>query len=172
MESLFEIPIFKPEPGLIIWTWVSFILLFGVLAKLGYKPILEIIKKREEGIRHSIDESERVRNEAQELFNDYKKQLEEARKEARGIIDQGKAIGDGLKQEILDRAQTDADKIVAAAKAEITSERAKAVAELEARITDLTILTTAKVVQQTLTGKDHLRLIEDSLAEVKDVVES
>lgn len=172
MESLFKIPIFEPHLGLTIWTWISFIILFGVLAKLGYKPILDIIKKREEGIRNSIDESERVRTEAQELFNDYKKQLEEARKEARGIIDQGKAIGDGLKQEILDRAQTDADKIVAAAKAEITGERAKAVAELEARITDLTILTTAKVVQQTLTGKDHLRLIEDSLAEVKDVVES
>lgn len=171
MGSLFEIPIFKPEPGLMIWTWISFIILFGVLAKLGYKPILDIIKKREEDIRHSIDESERVRNEAQELFNDYKKQLEEARKEAQGIIAQGKTIGDGMKQEILERAQTDADKIVSAAKEEITRERAKAVSELEARITDLTVLTTAKVVQQTLSGADHLRLIEDSLAEVKDIAE-
>ena len=164
--------LFKPEPGLIIWTIISFGLLFLVLATVGYKPIVGIIKKREDDIRHSIDESERVRTEAQQLFDDYKQQLDEARKEAQSIIAQGKTMGDSVRQEAIDKAQKDADKIVAQAKEEITRERAKAVADLEARITDLTVLTTAKVVQQTLTDKDHLRLIEDSLAEVKDVAQS
>jgi F-type H+-transporting ATPase subunit b len=172
LESLLKMPIFKPEPGLMFWTVISFAVLFLVLAKLGYKPILDIIKKREDGIRHSIDEADRVRNEAEVLFQDYKKQLDEARKEAQAILEQGKQMGDGMKTEIVDRAQKEADGIVKQAKAEISRERAKAVAELEAKITDLTVLTTAKVVQQTLTSQDHLRLIEESLAEVRDVVES
>ncbi len=164
--------LFKLEPGLMIWTVLSFGLLLLVLATVGYKPILGIIKKREDDIRNSIDEAERVRTEAQQLFDDYKQQLAEARKEAQGIIAQGKAMGDGVRQEAVDRAKKEADEIVTLAKEEISRERAKAVAELEERITDLTILTTAKVVQQTLSGKDHLRLIEDSLAEVKDIAQS
>ncbi len=164
--------LFKPEPGLIIWTIISFGLLFLVLASVGYKPILGIIKKREDDIRNSIDEAERVRTEAQQLFDDYKQQLAEARQEAQGIIAQGKTMGDSVRQEAVDRAKKEADEIVTLAKEEITRERAKAVAELEAKITDLTVLTTAKVVQQTLTDKDHLRLIEDSLAEVKDIAQS
>lgn len=171
LESLLKMPIFKPEPGLMFWTVISFGLLFLVLAKLGYKPILDIIAKREEGIRHSIDEAERVRTEAETLFQDYKKQLDEARKEAQAILEQGKQMGDGMKAEIVDRAQKEADGIVKQALDEISRERAKAIAELETKITDLTVLTTAKVVQQTLTDKDHLRLIEESLAEVRDVVE-
>ncbi len=166
-----KISIFKPEPGLMFWTVISFGVLFLVLAKVGFKPIIEIIKKREDDIRHSIDEAERVRNEAEQLFQDYKKQLDEARKEAQGIIAQGKSMGDTMRQEIVEQAQKEADKIVVRAKEEIGRERSQAIAELEARVTDLTVLTTAKVVQQTLSGKDHLRLIEESLAEVKDVVE-
>ena len=164
--------LFKPEPGLIIWTVISFGLLFAVLATVGYKPIMAIIKKREDDIRNSIDEAERVLTEAQQLFDDYKQQLAEARKEAQGIIAQGKTMGDAVRQEAVDRAKKEADEIVKLAKEEITRERTKAVAELEAKITDLTVLTTAKVVQQTLTDKDHLRLIEDSLAEVKDIAQS
>lgn len=169
MASLFEIPIFKPEPGLIIWTWISFILLFAVLAKVGYKPILDIIKKREEGIRHSVDESERVLNEAQGMFDNYKTQLEEARKEAQEIIEQGKKVGESARAEITAKAGEEARQIMERTHAEIEREKDQAFVDLQADVADLTMLATSKVIARSLDEKSQRELVEEAIAEVSGV---
>lgn len=171
-ESLFKIPLFKPEPGLMIWTVISFVLLFLVLARVGYKPLLDIIKKREDSIRESIDEAERTRTEAERLLEDYKKQLAQARKEAQSIIEQGKKMGMSVREEIVEKAQKEAQRVVDKAKGEIEREKAKALTELQARVADLTFVTTSKVLKKSLDKEDHLKLIEDSLAEVKSLGET
>lgn len=168
-ESLFKIPLFEPEPGLMIWTVISFVLLFLVLARVGYKPLLDIIKKREDSIRESIDEAERTRTEAERLLEDYKKQLAQARKEAQSIIEQGKKMGVSVREEIVEKAQKEAQQMVDKAKGEIEREKAKALTELQARVADLTFVTTSKVLKKSLDKEDHLKLIEDSLAEVKSL---
>ncbi len=99
-ESLLKIPLFEPEPGLMIWTVISFALLLAVLWKVGYKPLADIIKKREDSIRGSIDEAERVRVDAEKLLENYKQQLAEARKESHEIIEQGKKIAENVKTDI------------------------------------------------------------------------
>lgn len=171
-ESLFKIPLFEPEPGLMIWTVISFGLLFILLVKVGYRPILDIIKKREDTIRGSIDEAERTRTEAERLLEDYKKQLAEARKEAHAIIEQGKKLGESVKQEMVDKAQSEAQQMVDKAKSEIEREKSKALSELQAKVADLTVLTTGKVLKKALSKEDHLKLIEDSLAEVTTLEEN
>ena len=168
-ESLLKIPLFEPQPGLMIWTVISFALLLTVLAKVGFKPLADIIKKREDSIRGSIDEAEKVRQEAEKLLGNYKKQLAEARKESHEIIKQGKKIAENVKTEIVAKADREAKQIVENAKLEIDRERARAIEELEAKVTDLTVLMTAKVVNKMLDSKDHMQLIEDSLSEVKDL---
>jgi len=168
-ESLLKIPLFEPQPGLMIWTVISFTLLLAVLAKVGFKPLADIIKKREDSIRGSIDEAEKVRQEAEKLLNNYKKQLAEARKESHEIIKQGKKIAENVKTEIVAKADREAKQIVENAKLEIDRERARAIEELEAKVTDLTVLMTAKVVNKMLDSKDHMQLIEESLSEVKDL---
>lgn len=171
-ESLFKIPLFEPEPGLMIWTVISFALLFVVLAKVGYKPLLDIIKKREEGIRESIDEAERTRSEAERLLEDYKKQLAQARKEAQNIIEQGKKVGISVREEIVEKTQNEAQQMVDKAKAEIAREKTKALTELQTRVADLTVATTSKVLKKSLDKQAHLKLIEDSLAEVTSLEEN
>ncbi len=167
LESLLEIPLFEPEPGLMIWTVISFGLLLVILAKFGYKPLLGIIQKREDEIRGSIDEAEKVRSEAEELFANYKKQLAEARTEAHEIIEQGKKIAGKAKDEIVSKADKEAARIVENAKIEIDREKVQAMDELERKVTDLAVLTTAKVINKTLDSKEHMALVEESLSEVK-----
>src|SRR4030042_672984 len=77
---------FKAEPGLIIWTIISFFLLLGLLWKVAYPQILKGMKKREETIKQQLEEAQKTKKEAENLLEDYKRQLAEARSEAQKII--------------------------------------------------------------------------------------
>ena len=80
---------FKFEPGLIIWTLVSFFILLILLKKVAFPPILQGMKKREETIKQQLDEAQKTKKEAETLMEDYKRQLAEARSEAQKIINEG-----------------------------------------------------------------------------------
>ncbi|MFH1737019.1 MAG: F0F1 ATP synthase subunit B [Actinomycetota bacterium] len=161
--------LFTPEPGLMIWTVIMFGLLLLVLGSVGLKPILGIIKKREDDIRHSIDEAERVRNEADELFENYKKQLDDSRLEAQKVIEQGKKVGKSVGEEITAKASEEARLIFERAQAEIEREKERALADLQAKVADLTILATAKVFKDGLDPDKQRKLVEQAIAEVKQV---
>lgn len=132
---------------------------------------MSLLKKREENIRESIDEAERTRSEAEKLLEDYRKQLSEARKEAQGIIEQGKKVGESVKAEIVEKANKESQQMIEKARSEIDREKARALADLQARVADLTVLTTSKVIKKSLSKENHLRLIEESLAEVTELEE-
>jgi F-type H+-transporting ATPase subunit b len=128
-----------------------------------------LLKKREEKIRESIDGAERTRSEAEKLLEDYRKQLSEARREAQGIIEQGKKVGESAKAEIVEKANKEAQQMIEQARSEIEREKMRALSELQVRVADLTVLTTSKIIKKSLSGENHLRLIEESLAEVSEL---
>jgi F-type H+-transporting ATPase subunit b len=70
---------FKPEPGLIIWTLISFFLLLVLLKKLAYPQILKAMKTREETIARQLEEAEKTKAAAEQLLADYRRQLADAR---------------------------------------------------------------------------------------------
>ncbi len=161
--------LFTPEPGLMIWTVIMFSLLLIVLGSVGLKPILGIIKKREDDIRHSIDEAERVRNEAEELLENYKKQLDDARLEAQEVIEQSKKVGESVRKEINAKANDEARQIIEKAQAEIEREKERALADLQTKVADLTILATAKVIEDNFDLANQRKLVDKAIAEVKQV---
>ena len=161
--------LFTPEPGLMIWTVIMFGLLLLVLGSVGLKPIMGIIKKREDDIRHSIDEAERVRNEAEELLENYKKQLDDARLEAQKVIEQSKKVGESVRKEITAKANDEARQIIERAQAEIEREKERALADLQTKVADLTILATAKVIEDSFNLDNQRKLVDQAIAEVKQV---
>jgi len=163
------VKLFTPEPGLMIWTVIMFGLLLLVLGSVGLKPIMGIIKKREDDIRHSIDEAERVRNEAEELLENYKKQLDDARLEAQKVIEQSKKVGESVRKEITAKANDEARQIIERAQAEIEREKERALADLQTKVADLTILATAKVIEDSFNLDNQRKLVDQAIAEVKQV---
>ena len=161
--------LFTPEPGLMIWTVIMFGLLLIVLGSVGLKPIMGIIKKREDDIRHSIDEAERVRNEAEVLLENYKKQLDDARLEAQKVIEQSKKVGESVRKEITAKANDEARQIIERAQAEIEREKERALADLQTKVADLTILATAKVIEDSFSLDNQRKLVDQAIAEVKQV---
>jgi F-type H+-transporting ATPase subunit b len=87
---------FQAEPGLMIWTAISFIILLVLLWKVTYKPITKALKNREDSIRDSLEEAKKTRETAESLLEDYKKQLAQAREEAQKILAEGKTMGENI----------------------------------------------------------------------------
>ncbi len=157
---------FKAEPGLIIWTLVSFFLLLILLAKLAYPHILRGLKKREEAIQQQLEEARQAKQKAEQLLEEYRRQLAEARSEAQRIINEGKELGENMRKEIIQRAQQESNQIVKRAQEEIELQKKKALLELQEKIADLSIMAASKVISRSLDTQEHRRLVEEYVSKV------
>lgn len=160
---------FEAEPGLMIWTVISFFVLLFILAKFAYRPLLDLLEKREKAIHDAIEESKKSRQEAEELLGKYKKQMEESRAEARKIIEEARKIGEEIKGDILQKATEESNLILKKTQDEVARERDKAILELRERIVDLSMLIATKLIDKAMTQDDQIKLIEESLSEIKGI---
>jgi F-type H+-transporting ATPase subunit b len=162
---------FQAEPGLMIWTFISFVILLVLLWKVAYKPITKALKKREDTIRDSLEEAKKTRESAEALLNDYKNQLAQAREEAHKILSEGKTLGENIKKEIIQKAHDESNQIVKRAQEEIEFQKEKALMELKERIADLSITAASKVIEKSLDKKDHEQLLEEYISKVGKMYE-
>jgi F-type H+-transporting ATPase subunit b len=160
---------FKAEPGLIIWTLISFFLLLFLLKKVAYPQILKGLKKREETIKQQLEEAQKTKKEAETLLEDYKRQLAEARSEAQKIMNEGKSLGENMRKEIVQKAQAESNQIVKRAQEEIELQKQKAILELQEKIADLSIMAATKIINKSLNTEDHRRLVEEYVSKVGDL---
>jgi F-type H+-transporting ATPase subunit b len=160
---------FKPEPGLIIWTLISFFILLILLKKVAFPPILKGMKKREETIKQQLEEAQKTKREAEDLLEGYKRQLAEARSEAQKIINEGKSLGENMRKEIVQKAQAESNQIVKRAQEEIELQKQKAILELQEKIADLSIMAATKIINKSLNTEDNRRLVEEYVSKVGDL---
>ena len=99
----------SPEPGLIFWTIVTFIVLLFILRKTAWGPIMKGLEEREKRIKDSLDSAENARSAAERLLEEQKNLLSEARSESQTIIDNAHKAADAAKQEIVQQAKTEAE---------------------------------------------------------------
>lgn len=162
---------FEPEPGLIIWTLISFFALLFLLKRFAYKPILAFMENRERSIRKAIEEAQSTNNAAKEMLSQCKGQLDEGRREAQKIIEEGRTIGENLKKDILLHASVESKGLIKKAKEEIERERMKALIELQDSIADLSVQVASKIIKSTLKPDDHLKLVDGFLAKMMEEYE-
>lgn len=156
----------------VLYALASFLILFVLLAKFAFPPIVAMMDKREHTIRESIEKAEETRIEAERLLEDYKRQLAEARTEAAQVIEQARKLGDDAKAKIEADAHEESAKILARAREEIEAEKNKAIVELTGKVADLSIGAASAVVSRALTKADHAKLIEDFIKQAGGVSEN
>jgi len=161
--------ILNPLTSTLFWQIVAFVILWILLARFVFKPISNIIKKREEKISASVGEADKLKEDAEKMLAEYRLKLNEARVEAQTIVEQSRTIGDNLKSELVDRAKMESSQMIAEAKKEIERERDRALASIKENVVDLTLITTEKLIGKALKTEDHLRLIEESIEEASKV---
>src|SRR6185312_1676454 len=106
-------PLVLPDPGLMIWSTLAFLILLFVLGKFAWKPIMNAIGEREKGINDAIASAEKVKAEMAQLKNENEKLLIAAREERAQIINEAKAIKDKLISDAKEQAKSEAAKIMA-----------------------------------------------------------
>jgi len=162
---------FVAQPNLWLWTVIAFGIVVLVLRKFAIPAITEGLDKRNEQIEGDLKNAELSRGEADKLLAEYKAQLNEARTEAKKIIDEGKALGENLRQETIAKAQEEANRLISRAQEEIGREKDKAIKELQSQIAEISIEVASKVIQKTLSKDEHGKLIDDYVAEVGKLYE-
>ncbi|HKY59840.1 MAG TPA: F0F1 ATP synthase subunit B [Gemmatimonadota bacterium] len=158
----------QPEPGLIVWTVVTFAVLLGVLWKFAWNPLLGALEAREEAIKRTIDDAERLQAEAQKALEEHKARLAEARAEGNRVLDEARQAGDRLKAEIMEKARAEAGKVVERAHRQLELETEKALQTVRHRAADLALQAAERVLGRSLTDADHRRLAEEAIAEIAE----
>mgnify|MGYP000636860532 CR=1 FL=1 len=154
--------------GLFFWQSVLFIALLLLLRKFAWKPILNAVNEREQGIKDALDSAEKAKLEMQNLQADNEKLLKEARAEREVMIKEAREIKTKMIADAKEEAKTEADKMISNAMVAIDSEKKSAIAELKNQVAELSIEIAEKVVKTELSDKDkQLKLVEEMLGQAK-----
>lgn len=155
-----------PNPGLIIWTIVTFVLLAIVLRKFAWKPILEALRSREESIESSIERAEFAKSEAERILAENREQLARAESESRRMLAEGRTLGEQLKNDLLDQANQQSRKLLEQAKQEIARDKEAALTQLRGEVANLAIKVAEKILDESLDENKHRKIIEGYLKEL------
>ncbi len=164
-----ELNILEINPGLMFWTIVTFVILFLVLRKLAWKPILEALENRENTIKDSLEEAAKNREESQRLLAEHNKKLVEVGTETQKLLEEGRSLGEKMKREILVRAKEEAEDIITRGKHEIGLERDKAISEIRKNAVDISITAASKIIKKSLTEEDHKRLVLEAINDIEEM---
>ena len=156
----------SPALGLMIWTLVLFGFTMWVLSKVAFPRIQEALDRRANAIRESIEAAERQRAEADQLLEEYRERLKEAREQADDIIARARKAAEAATTEAISEGKERREELVAAARRDIEMETRRSLERIRKEVADLTVLATEKVTRKALDSEDHKRLIEEALDEV------
>ena len=154
--------------GLFFWQAVLFVVLILLLKKFAWKPILDSVNDREEGIKNALDAAEKAKLEMQNLQADNQKLLKEARVERESMLKEARDIKNKMIEDAKGEAQSQANKMIEQAQSAIESEKKAAMAELKSHVAGLSIEIAEKVVRAELSNKaKQLELVDSMLDEAK-----
>lgn len=154
-----------PEFGLIIWTFLAFLIVFFILKKLAWPAIIKGMREREEGITNSLATAERVRAEMAQLKNENEALLAAAREERAQMLKEARETKDKIINEAKDQAKIEASKIIAEAQAAINTQKMAAITEVKNQVGKMVIEISEKVLRKELGTQ------EAQEAHIKDLVE-
>lgn len=155
-----------PQASLALWTVVVFVGLLAVLGKFAWKPLIASLHNREEHLEHVLRETERARNESEQLLNDHRRQLAAAHEQIRTLIDEAKKNAQLQGDEIVKRAQDEAEAQKHRAERDIRNAKDNALSEIWSQAANLAVDVAGKVIGKSLNDEDHRRLVESAITEL------
>ena len=160
-------PLVQLDPGLFVWTILTFLLLVFILAKFAWKPLLKMLQDREDMVRSSLEDAEKAKSELERLNEESEAIMAKARSEAQSILADGKAAAEKVKDDIIAKSKEQANKIREDAGNQIQVEKDKAISEIKEEVVNLTLSVAEKLIQKNLSDADNKSLIEESLKKVQ-----
>lgn len=150
-----------------IWTAITFGGLMVLLARFVFKPLQEVLDKRESDIRESLDKAALANSNAEKLLAENQKKLNEARVEVRNIINEGNKIVVQMQKESELKAKNEANLIIQHARGEIDKELQRGLDELKGTVTNLSIRISRQIMQEDMDDGRHEKLVDNFIERLK-----
>jgi F-type H+-transporting ATPase subunit b len=152
-----------PEPGLIFWKSVSFLIFLYVLYRFGWGPITESLEQREEEIDSSIRRAEEALQEAKEIQAENEEARRKAEQKAQRILRDARESAEELREEEEAETRRRIQQMQEQAQAEIEREKQAALQELRDEVADLAIQAARKIIEEDLDADQHRQLVHDAI---------
>jgi F-type H+-transporting ATPase subunit b len=154
------------NPGLSLWTAITFLVLVVVLSKFAWGPIVGMLAEREKTIRDALDQAKKERAEAEKLLTEQKAVFANAQREASEIAKRNQLEVEAFRQELTAKAKKEADELVASARRQIVEEKSKAIAEVKSYVADLAIEAAGRLVKASLDEKAQRQLVAEYIEQL------
>ena len=154
---------FDINGGVIIWTVVIFVILLGLLYRLGYPALLKMVEERERRIQKQLEDAEKANAEAQRLLEEHKKQIAAARNEAQDILAKAKTVSQKERETLLAKAREEYDALLSRARKDIEAEKDKAIQALRREAVELSIAAASRVIEANLDTDANRKLVTEFL---------
>jgi len=160
-------PLVQPDPGLFIWTILTFLVLVGLLTQFAWRPLLLALESRQQTIQQALDDAEKAKQELERLNQESAQIIRQARVEADQIVAMSRSDAERLREEMRQKARAEADGIVKSAERQIQLETARAIQQIRHEAADLSVAIASKLIQRNLTKEDNEKLIDDALKQLQ-----
>jgi F-type H+-transporting ATPase subunit b len=160
-------PLVQPDPGLFVWTILTFLILVALLARFAWRPLLEALERRQATIAQSLEDAQRARQELERLQRESTQIMAQARAEAESMLARSRSDAEALREELKQKARTEAAAIVKNAERQIQFETARAVQQIRHEAVDLSVAIASKILRRQVTREDNEALIQEALKQVE-----
>jgi F-type H+-transporting ATPase subunit b len=143
----------NPSFGLLFWTLLAFLLVFWILRKFAWGPILKSLNEREKGIADSLASAEKIKAEMAQLKNDNEALLAKAREERAQLLKEARETKDKMINEAKEQAKQEANKIISDARAAIETQKMAAITEVKNQVGTLVVEVAEKILRRQLENK-------------------
>ena len=150
-------------PGLMIWTLIAFGITFFVLRKFAFGPIQKTIDDRRDRIRQAVAEADNARNEARELLEQHRALIGQAKQESADILAETRKVADAQMDRAKQEAEAERQRRLEETRKQIDAETVRAIGQIRSEVADLTIEATERVVGKVLDAEHQRRLIDEAV---------
>ena len=158
------------DPGLIIWTIITFVVFAFLLGRFGWKPIVAALSQREETIVAALEEARKAREEASALREEYRGLIDKADEEAREIIQVARDTAEQLKRDTEAAGREEAQRMLEQARRDIDHAKEAALRDIREVVADLAVEAAGKIVRQTLDAERHREMVDDLIDRMPDTM--
>ena len=157
------------NPGLLVWTIITFLVVVFILRAFAWNPILHALDERAEKIHGDIEKADKIRKEAEELLATYNAKITAARDEALAIVSEANSDAVKLKAKTVHETQDEIKAIKEQSLKDIDLAKLKAVQELQAQVVDLSVMIASQILQKKVRSEDHAEFVKEEIAKLKSM---
>lgn len=165
-EAEKKVDLLSPNPGVMFWTLIIFVVLLILLSRLAFKPLTAAVEAREKALEELINSAKRDRDEASRLLADQQKAVDASRADAQRVVAESRVTAEKLRNEMLEQTKQQQHELLDRARTEIDNERKRAIADLRREAVELALAGASKVIERNLDDQTNRKLVESFLATV------